>query len=46
MVLFFVIWHQKGRCYMFAYESLTVYIWKIPLVRAGVEGAGVNLGPV
>ena len=31
---------------MFVYESLTVNIWKITPVRAGVEGADVNLGPV
>ena len=29
---------------MFVYESLTMHIWKIIPVRAGVEGAGVNLG--
>ena len=31
---------------MFAFESLTVNIWKITPIRADVEGAGFNLEPV
>ena len=31
---------------MFVYEILTVNIWKLAPVRAGVKRAGINLGPV
>ena len=31
---------------MFVYESLAVNISKITPIRAGAEGAGVNIGPV
>ena len=31
---------------MFFDESLTVNIWKITQIKAGIEGAGLNLGPV
>ena len=31
---------------MFFYESSIVNIWKITPISAGVEGAGVKLGPV
>ena len=37
---------KKGRRYMFVYKSLTVNIRKITPIRAGVEGAAVNLGLV
>ena len=36
----------KGPDYMFVYEILTVNIWKLAPVRAGVKRAGINLGPV
>ena len=29
---------------MFAYESLTMHVWKITPVRAAVEGTRINLG--
>ena len=46
MALFLISWHWKGRRFMFVYESLTMNIWKIKPIKAGVEGTGVNLGPV
>ena len=38
-----MIWREKGRRYMFVNESLTVNIWKITPISAGVERAGDHL---
>ncbi len=36
---------NKGRRYVSLYESLTVNILKLAVIRAGVGGAGVNFEP-
>ena len=37
---------KRAGVIMFFDESLTVNIWKITQIKVGIEGAGLNLGPV
>ena len=36
---------NKGRRYVSLYESLTVNILKLAVIRVGVRGTDVNFGP-